>query len=156
MIKPARRNHYPQILKLEKENNSIPDEDFQAECMLSGVWPNRETFDLQISDMGAVAIVATLPETTEAVKGYAVYSFDKKKRNIEIIKLEGDEASYYEIIKHLEGVSHKFGYRNIVMRSHEARTGQHNLLHSVGGIARKTIKNAFDNDDAYLFEWAVI
>lgn len=156
MIKPARRNHYPQILEIERRNNIVMDDDFQNEALLSSAWENQDVFDLEIADKEAVAIICTSIENPDKIHGFCIHYYNKKKGRVEILKLEGDNAACYEMFHHVEQMCHKYNYKQIIIVSHEARTAQHFTLQNLGGIAIKTIRNRYEDGSAgYVFSWDV-
>lgn len=153
VIKPARRNHYPQILKIEHNANKIYDDDFETDTVLDCAWVDQQKFDTEAADKAIAIVCVGQGGYEENVFGFAVYKYNKKKKYINLLKFEGDKASQYEMLKHLETVCREYGYNKILITSHERRTDQHISLQNLGGIARKVQQKHFDDGDGFLFEF---
>lgn len=147
MIEQIRRLNYPELLTLETKYNTVVDTDFQSNVTLGSAWITRERFEAEANTPRTVGVYAT--NESGKILGYCIYRY--KKEIISILKLEGDDASIYELLKHLQSRAIEQMRSRIEFIVDERRLQQQKTLSALGLKAKSVIRNHFDGNDGYLF-----
>lgn len=148
-LEHIRRNLYNELLALESKYNSFYDEEFQTNIIYSSAWTTKDRFETE-ANSGQKTIGVYIPSGSK-IDSYCIYR--DLKNSIEILKLEGSDAGVYEIFKTLESKINDNLKNKITIKSDERRLDQHLKLSALGFKATKILKNHFDDNAAYLFEY---
>lgn len=150
-LEQIKRNNHNELLALESKYNSKYDEDFQTTVIYSSAWTSKERFETE-ANTGKKTTGVYVPNGN-GIAAYCIYRYYKD--GVNILKLEGDDAGCYEIMKYLEQRVSEQARKEIIMNSDERRTDQHQRLSALGFRATEVLRNYFDDNAAYHFEMVV-